>query len=417
MDRNGAHVTFTGRARLVRRWLLGAVAFTILGTFISSPARAATCIDIDMDQRYEVAAGTGLDHSASTGATIQACLDQAVVNGKLGVDLVSYSYSVSNTLTVHDGLDLRNESSSWQTGGKIVASSSFPTTASLVVLGDNTLLYKLELNGNHRAQHIINAGSTTNARIRLNAIHKTSLTGNRSFHLIVALESTDITIEANLMRRAGVSGPVNPTASPGALASAAIYAGRSTDAYINANNIAYTLSAGIDFTGSTGTVVTNNLIDFTGLGAVFDPKLPSADGITSYHNLQGNTNRNIVVTGNTVTRWHNNGIHVTGRGLQIDNNRVDGGECTITGAGNCGRTILFSDWRPSPKDCTYEVSLQNNEIGRDSHGSYVVFASDHKSHAPGAIPSAIWPTLNTEYGTGDPLTNGDFTVWEGTPHC
>lgn len=395
------------------------------GIYFHTPQAIAAnvvCPNTDTDPYYEVSSGGLADHSVVDEITIQECLNQARDNGLLGIDLVTDgSYPVANTITVHEGLWLRNQSTSWSTGGAITATSSFPTTNVLVKLNNDSHLYKLELNGNHRAKQIVNAVDTSGATIRLNAIHKTTLTStedtaDQDFHLINAARSQDIVISGNLMRRAGVSGPTNsPGPSPQADTGAGIHLIESEGATVSGNDIGYMLTAGVDFTNSLDVTITDNSIFFSGMGVLSG--LKSADGITAYHNvlIPTGTSMNAVITYNTITRWHNNGIHVSGKGITIDHNAVDRGEKALNGVGNAGRTIRLEDHK-SPPDCTYGISIQYNRLGKDTHGTYGLIGAKHKPHSSG-FPGSMWPTQNKDYDDNSAITNSEFTIDDSASHC
>jgi heparanase 1 len=86
-----------------------------------------------------------------------------------------------------------------------------------------------------------------------------------------------------------------------------------------------------------------------------------ADGITAYHTLNGVSDQNIWVMSNTVYRYNNHGIHLSGRGVHILGNNLTDGVYSA---------IYFGDQR-SPPDCGSNFSIENNLVtyGSSTGGS------------------------------------------------
>jgi len=116
------------------------------------------------------------------------------------------------------------------------------------------------------------------------------------------------------------------------------------------NDIAQTLTGGIDITGSTSVQILDSYIADTGLNREYDG--PISDGITGYHNLV-DAAENYVIQGNRIVNAQNHGIHVSGRWIDIQDNIVSNQQ--LSG-------IMVDDWR-SPNEFSENVIISNNLCG------------------------------------------------------
>ncbi len=301
------------------------------------------------------------------------------------------SYKLGRTLTIPPSATLTSGAWQAQPGGRAarcvadgqvtvqLRASTGLDDQMMIRLSDGSTLDHLELHGNATAGIIVYAAAgTTGGTIRNCAIHdtkndyaaETRAIGANTFHprphLVFLDRCVHMAVTENVLRRAGCAPKLNAASWIGA--AAAIYAPGNTNLVIRSNDIAFTLSAGVDFTGSTQVLVEYNSIRQTGLNATY-PDCAScgglhtadaiADGITAYHNGHGTMLQDITVRRNFVVEYHNHGIHLSGRGLSILSNVVYDGVFDA---------IHVADWREAgfPGECGSNVDILDNVVAKGS---------------------------------------------------
>jgi hypothetical protein len=277
-----------------------------------------------------------------------------------------------------------------------------------MIEADNySTLENLDLHGNDTAGVIVRGMHKIGITISRCTIHDTKndytseLIGGAYHprpHLVYLDSCSHATLTGSTFRRAGCEPKLNATQWIGG--SAAIYAPDNEMLRVESNDIASTLSAGIDFTGTVRAVISGNVIQKIGLNALSpDCVHPScagmpptsdaiADGITAYHNLNGFTYQDIVVRQNHIFDYHNHGIHLSGRDVYVEDNYVHDGK---------QNAIRIADQR-SPADCASHFFIRNNTVNPGSVNPSAILVDNYK---PGAF--AIFG--NTSNGS---LVNATF---------
>ncbi|SMC44784.1 right-handed parallel beta-helix repeat-containing protein [Pedobacter africanus] len=169
--------------------------------------------------------------------------------------------------------------------------------------------------------------------------------------LISSVNSNNLTVRDCLLRRAGCDGNESNFSRRGYL----IILEGGSNIMIKKNNMAISPSSGIGIHSSTNVTIDSNYINDTGRALIAGY---TSDGITSYHNeaSTGPINRNIWITNNTVRDSQNHGIHVSGKGFHIENNRIYN-----SGKNGGGSNIYLGDYKKDPvQDCSADCTIKNN---------------------------------------------------------
>ena len=272
----------------------------------------------------------------------------------------SATYPIEDSLTLPEGATLTKIPGS---SARIQAGSGCAEEVMLNMNSGSTVKGwsasdRFELDGNRQAKHIIQSLHATHIAMRYCTLHKTKNNyangEDPRLHLIVVKYSTDVLIKGNLLRRAGCEPKENGEAWAGQ--GAAIYAPQNTNLQCLENDISYTLTAGIDFTGTLQVNCIGNGIHNTGMNKLYGG--PSSDGITAYHNNVGCVDLEWNITDNLIRNYYHHGIHVSGRGINIERNCITNG---------LEHAIRLYD-RYVPHDCSSDVLISDNYLSTGGDG-------------------------------------------------
>jgi hypothetical protein len=265
----------------------------------------------------------------------------------------------------------------------------------MVQLDNYSVIDHIDIHGNSTALHILEGDQVLYPVISNCIIHNTknnytseiivAKTPQRNPHLVVLDRCQGAKVENNLMRRAGCAPKENASRWIGI--AAAIYAYGNKDLRVFGNDIALTLTAGVDFTGTVGAVISDNIIHDTGMNATYaictDASCTGADGnthdyiadgVTAYHNLHGDAPQNIAVTWNEIYNYNNHGIHISGNDIDIEHNNVHDGAFSA---------IRVSDQR-QPPDCSSYFSIRYNTVKagwNTAHEVQPIYVANYKRNA------------------------------------
>lgn len=288
------------------------------------------------------------DHGDASSANSIAWYFQTYGAGNTYVLTTSNTYyNIGSTLTVPDNAILRGNSN-WLV--KIAALDSVDNMT-LVDLGGGSQLYNLYINGARRPNCLVRISgknSVTVDRCTMFDSKNDYTSGNPYTMLVFCIDSSDVTVRNCLLRRAGCNPKVNPHSWEGL--GYGILSRNCRNMVFQNNDIAQTLTGGIDITGSASVQVLGNYIGDTGLNREYDG--PISDGITGYHNLIG-ADENFTIMSNSIVNAQNHGIHVSGRWINIQDNIVSNQQ--LSG-------IMVDDWR-SPNEYSENVIVSNNLCG------------------------------------------------------
>lgn len=286
----------------------------------------------------------------------------------------SATYPIESSLTLPEGATLTKipgTSARIQAGSGCANGIMLEMSSGSVVRGWSTS-DRFELDGNRQAKHIIEALHRTNIVIRYCTSHKTKnnyASGeDPRVHLIVVKYSDGVLIQGNLLRRAGCEPKVNGETWIGQ--GAAIYAPQNKNLQCLENDVSYTLTAGIDFTGSLKVNCIGNGIHNTGMNKLYGG--PSSDGITAYHNNVGCVDLEWNIADNLIRNYHHHGIHVSGRGINIERNTITNG---------LEHAIRLYD-RYDSHDCSRDVLISGNYLSTGGDGFSAVVINYYE---PGTI--------------------------------
>lgn len=300
-------------------------------------------------------------------------------------------YQLGRTLEVPTGAVLRGKTLS-----QLKANAGLDNRV-MLELHDYSIVANLDLHGSSIAGIIVRASHRVGVEIYDSTIHNTKNDYTSDApqaqwrprpHLIVLDACTHAYVARNILRRAGCAPKLNPELWDGV--AAAIYAPRNTDLTVDSNDIAFTLSAGIDLTGTVGADITDNVIRDTGLNALYPRSAEQiADGITAYQNLNGGRDQNIWITYNEISAYHNHGIHLSGRGVHVEHNNVHDGTFNA---------IRIADQR-SPPDCASNFSIRHNtaQAGRANYPSIYI---DNYAPASYDVSDNSWNGRPVGYSSG-----------------
>lgn len=267
-------------------------------------------------------------------------------------------FPLGGTLAVPSGVTLRG----FGDGKQVVTATAAMAEGTMVGLSDGSGLRRLVLDAAHQAKHIVKGDGRTNVVVASNTLRRTrntSPTGaNLRCHAAVFPQNTNLVIAGNLIEDVGYP-KQNGTSWDGICAG--IYAERATGLVIEKNEIRRTLTAGIDFTGSRNVRAVGNKVIASGRNREYGK--PVADGITAYHNLYTGP-ANVVVEANEIVGSGHNGIHLSGPGITVRNNRVDSPH---------EEGILHQDHKTNPTDCAYDVVIHDNQVSGIKPGHRHVF--------------------------------------------
>jgi len=286
---------------------------------------------------------------------------------------------------------IRANPATWQTPGEGQGTESTIIQDAMIEMMSGSKIAFVTLHGMRAVHIIVKAYGVENITIEYTTIsgvmndYISSPTVNPNLSLIVVSESNWIHINHNLLRYAGYDphhgGKVNGNSWEGS--GSLIHAVRNTNLVIHDNDIAYALCAGVAFKGTVGASVQRNIIQHTGLNRKYSDgsgvDFYSGDALTAYSNDKI-VDLNYYLNGNVIRGYLNHGIHVSGKDILIQENRIYGG--------------LFNGIRISDSfgmDCSENIVIRWNEIdGGSVYGYKAIQVLDYK-------PGTLEIHDNTEY--------------------
>lgn len=177
--------------------------------------------------------------------------------------------------------------------------------------------------------------------------------GNPYTMLIYCISSSNVIVQNCTLRRAGWP-KENPTLWNG-LGYLILSRSCSNMTFQN-NDLAYSLTGGIDMTGSSSVKILYNTISYTGLNRAYSGSI--SDGITAYHNWN-TKDENFTIKGNIISYAGNHGMHVSGKGIDIQMNTIS--DQQLSG-------IMVDDWRSiangggaNDNEYSEKVTIKNNK--------------------------------------------------------
>lgn len=216
-------------------------------------------------------------------------------------------------------------------------------------MNTGSILVHIELRLNWKPQRGVYIKDANDVQLINVTIHQSKKI--EQSRLISSSNSNNLTVKDCLLRRAGCDGGESNFSRRGYL----IILEGGNNIMIKKNNMAISPSSGIGIHSSTNVTIDSNYINDTGRAMIAGY---TSDGITCYHN-EGSTgpiDRNIWITNNTVRDSQNHGIHVSGKGFHIRNNRIYN-----SGKNGGGSNIYLGDYKTTPvQDCSANCSIQDN---------------------------------------------------------
>jgi pectinesterase len=172
-------------------------------------------------------------------------------------------YTAQSTLVLPAGAVLTSDA------GSLIEAGPGLDDKVLLRMGNSSTVENVALHGNSHAQNLVWAHAS-NITIQNTTLRRTKNdytrdgappSGRRRPHLMVLAECVNAVVKGNQMRHAGF-----PKQNPGAWGgvAAGVYAPSNDNLTVVSNDIAFTLTAGVDFTGSINVDVSNNTIHDTG---------------------------------------------------------------------------------------------------------------------------------------------------------
>ncbi len=312
------------------------------------------------------------------------------------------TYICNDTLVVPEGVTLQSRSSEPDRRGQIVAGVSFPSNSPLILLQRDSSLKNVIVNGAFRPRILVQVRPDTKNSMVINRdgfendVYGMQITnnliinaynGSRNYPLpqmngdqridlagiyIKAAGSRGlvkrINIANNVIKNIGFKssgsnqGKAHPSEWPAR--AHAIWMRGVLEVHIRGNTLSHTLGGGVNFGGCRDVVVEENIIRHTGLARLYDVNADYvSDGITAYKNRSSiygwiysyRRPERFVIVGNEVTNSHNNGIHVSGNSLIIEDNIVRGQRY---------RGIYYGHWNEGGRiteDPMNNTSFKNND--------------------------------------------------------
>jgi len=286
------------------------------------PARAAAAV-------HTVYASGAADHADPNDAGSIAWAF-ATYGGYQTYELAAGTFNIGSTLEVPAGATLRATSLD---GVRIKPNASFVRTESLIRLSDYSTLIDVYADGRSQVRHIVDARDTRSAYIQGCVLRETMEYGTA--HVVEAMYSSGLTIERSTLSYAGITPSRQlPTEEQQAHGLSCFHC---LDLRVLDSHVNYTRTAGIFITGTLGAeIVGNEIFEISWntrkshvdcLPTTSGPRCPiwsSGDGITGYHNDTNPSEVDFTIRSNTIWGFSNQGIHVSGTGMLIADNEIDG---------------------------------------------------------------------------------------------
>lgn len=264
------------------------------------------------------------------------------------------TYNLNNTITVPAQSIFRGN-----TGmvGKIAASST-ADNKTLIDLTSGTKLINMDINGAKYASILVKVDNKDSITIDSCTIYDSKnnyTSGSPYTMLLYFISSANVIVEHCKLLRAGWP-KENPTLWSGLgylILSRSCY-----DMTFQNNEMSYSITGGIDMTGSSSIKILYNSISYTGLNREFSGSI--SDGITAYHNWNSR-DENFIIKGNKISYAGNHGIHVSGKNIDIQNNTISNQQLSA---------IMVDDWRSKTNgggafdnEFSENVMIKNNKCG------------------------------------------------------
>lgn len=244
------------------------------------------------------------------------------------------NYNINSTITVPTNSVFKGKDA---LGSYSIKASTGLDKKGMIVLGSGCTLQYLNMDGNREAGTVVSAANSTGATI-LNCTIKNSKNdyvatdGNAYTLLINANSNTNFSIDGCVLENAGTNPKLNSATNQSN--GYAILMWSAINSRVTNCDISYTSTCGIGFTGSSIVSIIGNNITKTGLNR--ESGGPLADALTAYHNWNNNTDENFTIKDNTISFAGNHGIHVSGKGIDIQNNTISNQQLSA---------IMVDDWR------------------------------------------------------------------------
>jgi hypothetical protein len=279
--------------------------------------------------------------------------------------------------------------------------SGLPTDKwTMIQMTDFSSLSAIQADGNSNPSTIVNADLTTAVSID-HCILRESVG-----HVITADLSAELSVTNSTISLAGINVSKALPSTPGG--GHGINCFHCFDLEVKDTTINFTRAAGIFMTGTLGAVIARNTIfETTWNMRVAEKAVPQptgyggGDAITAYHNNSNPYPVDYHIYENDIWLFHNNGIHVSGDGIDIHDNYVDGhadrdrnGNGVLDGDATPGDGIIdpnderyghsalwIGDHRPFPGgDCSKNLAIENNElyvgVSDYAHPGAILFTHD-----------------------------------------
>jgi parallel beta-helix repeat protein len=301
------------------------------------------------------------DHSNASTANSIAWYFKTYGSGNTYVlNTTDTAYTISSTITVPGNAVLMGKDS---IGHYTILASSDLDLKTMMTVGNGSTLQYLTIDGNREASAVLSISGRDNDTLK-NCIIQNSkndfTSANYTYTLLVNAQSTtNLVIENCTLNNAGANPKLN--ASTQLSKGYAIVMWNAVNAKIRNNVISSTLTCGIDFTGASTVSIIGNKISDTGLN--YYSTGPIADALTAYHNWNSTASENFTIYNNVITGANNHGIHVSGDGIDIENNTIM--DYYLSG-------IMVDDWRSKTNggglhdnEYSQNVTIKNNRIVGD----------------------------------------------------
>ncbi len=336
-------------------------------------------VDIDIDEAPRVAIpAAGLDHADPTlPGTLAA---QFAAHDESSGDPIVYEltggdeYFLTGPVRLPARASLVSDSA---VPARLTATPAAIGKSHMLELSDYSALRGIHLDGRHHTHRIVHAGETHHLRIigstlensrndyacaRQPASEHPSCTAlppcvdeHPRPHLLHAPHASYAIIESSSFFNAGTDSYL-PQCWPADTTASALNVNDAYHLVVVGSQVWSALAHGIHINNATHVVIEDNVIERTGLTHTFGPDKPaqSGDGIGGYH---PDCERSVdyQIRGNYIRESFNQGIHVAGWDIAIEDNVVEDGA-------NYG--IFVQDWR-DPIVYSRNVVVRDNVVRRN----------------------------------------------------
>lgn len=275
----------------------------------------------------------------------------------------------------------------------------------MIRMSDESTLENLRVNGKNYPKIIVEMSGTSGATVRNNIIEnaKNNLTTlDNTYYKVIGIHgnsANNYLITKNSIKKIGFP-KINHAAWPEKGQGAGIYLPSSRNGTVTYNTIRWTLTAGIDLTGTINADISYNNIYDVALNYQYDAATQyTGDAITAYHNLTNPSYVNYIVYGNYIRRSYNHGIHLSGKHLDIRYNDIG----DVRNA-----SIYVGDWR-EPVECSSVVWIQHNKVVSGWGYRKSIKGNNYKE-------TTFWPSANIGDVDENSLFFGDDSCilnWSG----